>query len=157
MKRALALPFSICILAASVGSASAAECKSGERRILVGTAPECLRMTHTPAGEYQGMGAGPRRPKLPSNISLDRAGVPMVLYDQWAYNPVTVAQYGLSRYSLFARYRDHARLKEARRAAEWLVSSQQPDGSWLYFFHWNVEGVEYLDPLGARLSHRVRG
>lgn len=69
-------------------------------------------------------------------------GVPYVGYDSFkAFNPVTVAQYGLAQWSLWWRHRDRGRLVKARRAAAWLLKRQRARGDWTYSFAWRAAGA----------------
>jgi hypothetical protein len=68
-------------------------------------------------------------------------GVPLVDYGSFtARNPVTTAQYGLANFSLWHRHRDRERWAAARRAADWLLSTQTRSGSWLYRFAFDAPG-----------------
>ena len=72
-------------------------------------------------------------------------GVPMVSYP-WGpeRNPVTVAQYGLSQWSLWRRGYGRARLRRAIHAADWLVSAQRRDGTWGYPFDFTSPGTDMM-------------
>jgi hypothetical protein len=72
-------------------------------------------------------------------------GVPLVAYP-WGLerNPVTVAQYGLSEWSLWRRGYGRARLRRALRAANWLLSAQRQDGTWAYDFDFAAPGTDMV-------------
>jgi heparosan-N-sulfate-glucuronate 5-epimerase len=81
------------------------------------------------------------------SITLDRHGLPRVWYStrlRAAFNPTTIAQFGLQQLSFSQAGRGPHHLRAAERAAAWLVRTQSAGGAWLYGFRWRV--------LGSRLS-----
>jgi heparosan-N-sulfate-glucuronate 5-epimerase len=81
------------------------------------------------------------------SITLDRRGLPRVWYSarlRAAFNPTTIAQFGLQQLSYFQTGRGPHHLRAAERAAAWLVRTQTAGGAWLYGFRWRV--------IGSRLS-----
>ncbi|PRR77170.1 N-acetylmuramoyl-L-alanine amidase LytC precursor [Clostridium liquoris] len=70
-----------------------------------------------------------------SNIIFDNEGLPKVLYgDNYYYNPVTLAQYGLSLYGEFLKGKNTK--DELIKAADTLISLQGSNGAFLYNFPW---------------------
>jgi heparosan-N-sulfate-glucuronate 5-epimerase len=66
-------------------------------------------------------------------------GVPIVDYGTHrSRNPVTIAQYGLSRFGTYRRSGDRAAREDALRSARWLVHHQHGDGTWRYDFPYRV-------------------
>jgi len=109
------------------------------------------RVRYEPAGPY----VGPDATNIdPPEIKLGPAGVPIVQYPGIGYqqNPVTVAQYGLGAYSRFLHNRAPADRDIAVRAADWLVSHQQPDGRWLYRFNFKFPGGSMVAPWASALA-----
>jgi heparosan-N-sulfate-glucuronate 5-epimerase len=75
--------------------------------------------------------------------SLDSTGIPRVTYSRGRsarLNPVTIAQYGLQEFSYFVSRRGQSHLRNATRAAVWLVRNQDHRGRWLYRFDWRLRG-----------------
>lgn len=75
--------------------------------------------------------------------SLAGDGIPRVTYARGGparLNPVTIAQYGLQEFSYFVSGRGQSHLRNASRAAAWLVRNQDRRGRWLYRFGWRLRG-----------------
>lgn len=103
-------------------------------------------------GEYQTMGSLARDWTSPYPLI---GGVPMVDYGTFqARNPVTSAQYGLAMWSLWKHYGDRPRLRAALRVADWLVTTQQPSGKWVYRFDYASPGttMPLAAPWGSALA-----
>jgi hypothetical protein len=109
-------------------------------------APASAAATRHPPryGIYYSMHGLPRDWRSPYRIV---GGVPMVDYP-WGpeRNPVTVVQWGLANYSLWAQYRDPGRWRHAVTVADWLVRNQTADGRWLYEFEFQPPGSDPLAP-----------
>lgn len=96
---------------------------------------------HRATGDYFGFAASGY-----PDYRRDRLGLPLVPYDGVLhYNPTTIGQYGLWRFSKWRRTRSGRHLRQARRAADWLVRSQQPSGVWLYSFRFGISGI-FIEP-----------
>lgn len=102
-----------------------------------------LPASYSPAGRYVGPLASNIRPP---KIILAADGIPLVKYDVgYRRNPVTTAQYGLWAYGTH-----HPGV--ARRAADWLVAHQQPDGRWLYRFDFTLDGQRLKAPWASAMA-----
>jgi heparosan-N-sulfate-glucuronate 5-epimerase len=113
---------------------------------LAAALPATTAFAHDPRGTYLDYA---RLPPFAAgaSITLDRRGLPRVWYSarlRAAYNPTTMAQFGLQQLSYFLAGRGARHLRAAERAAAWLVRTQSESGAWLYGFRWRV--------IGARLS-----
>ncbi len=96
-------------------------------------------------GVYAALGEWPQAWKSPYLLVK---GIPLVGYgSSYAYNPVTIDQFGLISYSLWVRYHEPSRLSAAENAAGWLILHQHPNGTWTYSFPWKPAGSpETLEP-----------
>jgi hypothetical protein len=119
---------------------------SGGVRLIAATALGVLLMAapssaHTRLGGYQDMARTlPKDWKSPYPLL---GGTPIVDYGSFrARNPVTTSQYGLASWSLWVRYGHRSRLRDAMRAARWLVRHQHRDGTWRYAFRYRVPGTD---------------
>jgi hypothetical protein len=70
-------------------------------------------------------------------VHFDSHGIPVVRTDSFGtagtyYNPVTITQWGLQRYSWWCMNRNPTNLRDATRMADWLVHAQGADGTWRY-------------------------
>jgi heparosan-N-sulfate-glucuronate 5-epimerase len=114
--------------------------------MLAAALPATTASAHDPRGPYLDYA---RLPPFAAgaSITLDRRGLPRVWYStrlRAAFNPTTIAQFGLQQLSYFQAGRGPRHLRAAERAAAWLVRTQSASGAWLYGFRWRV--------LGSRLS-----
>jgi heparosan-N-sulfate-glucuronate 5-epimerase len=100
---------------------------------------------YDPRGPYLDYADQPPFAAGPS-ITLDRHGLPRVWYSarlRAAYNPTTIAQFGLQQLSYFLARGGQRHRKAAERAAGWLVRTQsRRSGAWLYGFRWRVIGSQ---------------
>lgn len=70
-----------------------------------------------------------------SNIIFDKDGLPKVFYgNDYYYNPVTLAQYGLSIYGKYLNGEDTK--EQLLKVADTLISLQGSNGAFLYNFPW---------------------
>lgn len=71
------------------------------------------------------------------NVQFDRSGIPETIYN-WgtAYNPCTIAQYGLQHYSLYRNNPSSTHKNKVIRVANWLLNHQDStNGGWPYLFN----------------------
>lgn len=69
------------------------------------------------------------------NVRINDAGIPEVKYATgWEYNPVTIAQSALGFYNDFIETNSERSRAEFLNLADWLVDSQQENGSFPYQF-----------------------
>jgi hypothetical protein len=80
-----------------------------------------------------------------SRVKLDENGIPLVLYfNQYQYNPVTIAQYGLYQYG-HSLSGDQEAYKSFIKIANYLVNMQDKQGALRYNFYYPSKhlGVNY--------------
>ena len=94
-----------------------------------------------------------------SDYRRDEHGVPTVFYphlQQWVYNPITIAQFGLAQLSHFADRREEAAAASARAAADWLASNLEEwrPGlhAWVYRFD-----LPFYGPQAPWISAMAQG
>lgn len=89
--------------------------------------------------------------ELKSNVKLDANGVIMVRHTdgKFYYNPVTISQYGLQRWSRWKRTGDPVHRWHAVLQANWLVKNQKQErGIWTYDKPWSVSAFNEVLPAG---------
>ena len=114
------------------------------------------------------VGKGAELPLLPayfhasevaSNAPRDANGIVMVAYT-WGleYNPVTVSQLALGQYASWLQTGSTAAWDDFIRQVNWLVTTQQPDGRWLYTFAFAGQPVPWWSAMaeGQAISALVR-
>jgi len=84
--------------------------------------------------------------KQKNKIFLYKQGIPVIkIINKNVYNPTTIAQYGLQKYSYYLLYKKDKYLKEAIRSADWLVENQNLySGAWEYNFDFKVPGTDII-------------
>lgn len=86
--------------------------------------------------------------ELPGQPLLDTDGVPMVVYAGKAeYNPVQIAQWGLSHHERWMRLGDPDDRIVFLQMADWLASHQLPDGLWPFTFAFGGQPVPWRSGL----------
>ncbi|MCX7883653.1 MAG: D-glucuronyl C5-epimerase family protein [Caloramator sp.] len=99
---------------------------------------------YSPLGQFLYFG------NLPINadkmtVKYDNNHVPMIkIYgkNNFVYNPIAIAQYGLQYYSYFIKYNNKDYLKNVIAASNWFVANQdRKTGKWLYNFPFYVDGM----------------
>ena len=98
--------------------------------------------TYERTGSYLDFATRPKVTDRP-DVSFDAAGVPRLARNgRLVYNPVTISNHGLERFSLWATSGDEAELARAKSAADWLVANQRlPSGIWVYDYDFTVGGM----------------
>lgn len=85
-------------------------------------------------------------------------GVPMSSVDtgEVIYFPIEIFQYGLGAYDLYLLNDEQNMLKKVKAAADWAVSKQEDDGSWVTFTYENLEHPFSSMAQGEGISLLIR-
>lgn len=85
-------------------------------------------------------------------------GVPMSSVDtgEVIYFPIEIFQYGLGAYDLYLLNDEQNMLKKVKAAADWAVSNQEDDGSWVTFTYENPEHPFSSMAQGEGISLLIR-
>lgn len=76
-----------------------------------------------------------------SGIKFDENNIPMAKYDEFKYNPLLIAEWGLQNYSYYKRSQNSDYLKRAKNAADFLVDSINANGLWINDFDYKEANI----------------
>ncbi|MFC7373085.1 D-glucuronyl C5-epimerase family protein [Fictibacillus iocasae] len=95
---------------------------------------------YTPQGDYFNLSG---KIFQMSRIKMDAKGIPMVkYYDKYQYNPVTIAQMGLSEHGKYVRTQKPGHMTRFLQYADALVAYQQEEGSLRYDFYYEIKHLK---------------
>jgi heparosan-N-sulfate-glucuronate 5-epimerase len=104
-------------------------------------------ITYNPNGIYVTMFSTPPKHywKIIEARIFDRNGIPLNKLDgKIYYHPVSIIQYGLTEYGYWFTTKKDEHRQHAMNVAEWLVKTQNTNGTWQYTFNYYHEPTGYL-------------